>query len=162
MNEIHNIPSRGDAATEGLALLFTLAARLGDAMDRGLLELGLTRARAEVIWVLHQQSPLTQRELSQALRCSPRNITGLLDALQATGFVARDPHPSDRRATLVSLTDQGSATASAWRAEYDQFGTLLFADLSTPELTSFVATLGRVLTQLPADAAAATPIPELG
>ncbi|HEV3399799.1 MAG TPA: MarR family transcriptional regulator, partial [Actinomycetes bacterium] len=89
--------------------LFQLTVRLGEEMEKGLVERGLTRARAAVIWQLHQQGPVTQRTLSQALRVSPRNITGLLDALEAGGYVARGRHPTDRRATLVSLTDEGAA-----------------------------------------------------
>jgi DNA-binding MarR family transcriptional regulator len=37
-------------------------------------------------------------------------VTGLVDALEAGGFVERRPHPSDRRATLVTLTERGTAT----------------------------------------------------
>jgi DNA-binding MarR family transcriptional regulator len=100
------------------------------------------------MWTLHHQGPMTQRELSQALRCSPRNVTGLLDALQATGFVAREPHPTDRRATLVRLTARGTTTVSKWSAEYEEFAATLFADLTTPQLTDFVTALNRVLPQL--------------
>ncbi|MEN3610618.1 MarR family transcriptional regulator [Plantactinospora sp. ZYX-F-223] len=50
-------------------------------------------------------------ELSQALKCTPRNVTGLVDALEAAGFVARSAHPTDRRATVVSLT-QGERPSS--------------------------------------------------
>ena len=133
---------------DGLAGLFTLAALLSHAMDQGRAELGLTRARGEVLWTLHHRGAMTQRELSQALDCSAPNVTGLLDALQAAEFVARQPHPTDRRATLVALTELGTATVSAWSTEYDQFATMLFADLATPELSSFVTGLNRVLGRL--------------
>lgn len=46
----------------------------------------------------------------------PRNVTGLLDALTDKGYVARQPHPTDRRATLVSLTDHGRTTIAKLRA----------------------------------------------
>jgi DNA-binding MarR family transcriptional regulator len=149
MKQPHNdVPRRSEVAHDGLAGLFTLAALLGDSMDHGLAEHGLTRARGEVIWTLHHQGPMTQRELSQALRCSPRNVTGLLDALQTAGYVTRDAHPTDRRATLVNLTDRGNTTVSAWSAAYDQLATSLFTDLSTPELSAFVSALDRVLARL--------------
>src|SRR5262245_19274072 len=67
---------------------------------------GLTPAWAEVIWLLHNGGPRTQRELSQVLKCTPRNVTGRVEALQTAGFVARSAHPTDRRATIVSLTEQ--------------------------------------------------------
>jgi DNA-binding MarR family transcriptional regulator len=139
---------RAATAHEGLAGLFTLAALLGHLMDEGLAEHGLTRARGEVLWTLHHQGAMTQRELSKALDCSPPNVTGLLDALEAAGFVARQPHPTDRRATLVTLTELGTRTVSAWSTRYDEFAATLFADVATPELSSFVTGLNRVLAQL--------------
>jgi DNA-binding MarR family transcriptional regulator len=117
-------------------------------MDSGLAELGLSRARGEVIWTLHHQGAMTQRQLGQALNCSAPNVTGLLDALATAGFVTRAAHPDDRRKTLVQLTERGTATASAWTAGRDEFAAMLFADLETPELAAFVAGLDRVLARL--------------
>jgi len=134
-----------NAALEGL---FELAVLLVDAMDSGLSERGLTRARAELIWRLQRQGPMTQRELSQALQCTPRNVTGLVDALQADGFVTRGPHPTDRRATLVELTERGSAAAVSWQTEYQKLVTRLFADLAAADLACFAAALDRVLDRL--------------
>ena len=130
-----------------LERLFELAVLLVDAMDRGLSARGLTRARAELIWRL-QRGPKTQRELSQMLQCTPRNVTGLVDALQAAGFVGRCPHPTDRRATLVTLTEQGRTAAAAWQGGYQELATLLFADLAAADLDRFVTTIDRMLEQL--------------
>src|SRR5260370_21279902 len=91
--------------------VFELAARLGDMMQRALDERGLSTARADVLFVLHQRGPLAQRELSQALRCTPRHVTGLIDILEAQGWAARRPHPTDQRATLVTLTEQAAEPA---------------------------------------------------
>jgi DNA-binding MarR family transcriptional regulator len=139
---------RTAAANEGMAALFTLTALLGDAMDTGLAAHGLTRARAEVIWTLHHQGAMTQRELSRALECSPPNVTGLLDGLEDAGFVTRERHPTDRRATLVKLTALGTRTTAGWSTEYMQFAATLFADLATSELRNFVDNLRRVLNRL--------------
>src|ERR687898_3380104 len=117
-------------------------------MSRGLTERGLTMARAEVLWHLHHHGPVTQRELSQALRCTPRNVTGLLDALQAAGLAARGAHPTDRRATLVTLTDSGAAIAADWHAQYQQAAARLFGGVSDADLTTFVTVLDRVLGRL--------------
>lgn len=142
-------PSVGDVTVGGaLERLFDLAVVLGDLMNRRLEELGLTPARAEVLWLLHGGGPLTQRELSQTLRCTPRNVTGLVDALEAAGFVTRKPHPTDRRATLVTLTQQGHAVASAWSAEHREGAGQLFGDVAAADLVTFVAILDRVLGRL--------------
>src|SRR5918994_7968483 len=74
---------------------------------------GLTAARTHLLWVLHHSGPSNQQALAAALSVSPRNVTGLVDALEAGGFVERRPHPSDRRATLVTLTERGTETMAA-------------------------------------------------
>jgi DNA-binding MarR family transcriptional regulator len=144
VKQLHNEVLPYDA----LARLFALAAMLGDVMDAGLTERGMTRARAEVIWELHHRGPLTQRELSQALQCTPRNVTGLIDALQSAGYVARSVHPTDRRATLVSLTEQGSVAAADWQAGYRDAAKRLFDGIPARDLATFVATLDQVLGRL--------------
>jgi DNA-binding MarR family transcriptional regulator len=138
----------GVSADDAMDRLFDLAVVLGDLMNRRLAVHGLTPARAEVIWLLHHGGPRTQRELSQALKCTPRNVTGLVDALQAAGFVARRAHPTDRRATVVSLTRTGAALVAGWRRERDLGASHLIGDTSAAELTTFVTVLDRVLGNL--------------
>jgi DNA-binding MarR family transcriptional regulator len=139
-----------DARERGAALerLFELSVTLVDAMDGGLGTQGLTRARAELVWRLQQQGAMTQQALSRMLHCSPRNVTGLVDALQGDGLVARRPHPTDRRATLVELTDQGKAAAADWQRSYAQLAGLLFTDLDDADLARFVGALNRMLARL--------------
>jgi len=131
-----------------------VAALLGDLMQRGLADRGLSQARAEVIWELRRRGEMTQRELSQVLRCTPRNVTGLLDALQAAGLVVRGPHPSDRRATLVNLTDEGAALAAWWHEQYQAGAGRLFDGIPAAELERFTRTLDHVVERLRSSASA--------
>jgi DNA-binding MarR family transcriptional regulator len=93
---------------------------------------------------------MTQRQhvLSQALRCTPRNVTDLVDALEAAGLVSRGPHPTDRRATLVSLTEAGDAAAARMQADYQNLARALFFDLSGADLTTFASVIDQTLSRL--------------
>jgi DNA-binding MarR family transcriptional regulator len=148
VNHIHKLPSRQEAVGAAFARMFELGVLLTEAMDHGLGEQGLTRSRAEVIWRLHHLGPVTQRVLSDALRCTPRNVTGLVDALGASGHVARRPHPTDRRATLVTLTRRGRATAVAWQRAYQELAARALADLDAADIANLTAALDRVLERL--------------
>jgi DNA-binding MarR family transcriptional regulator len=134
--------------SELLERLFELGVFLTGSMDAGLAERGLTRARAEVLWNLLRQPGATQRELSQALRCTPRNVTDLVDALEARGLVARGPHPTDRRATLVRLTRRGQVEVARMQAGYQSLAATLFADVLPQELAAFATVLEQVLARL--------------
>lgn len=160
MNAIHNELATRDRASDGgtFERLFEMAVLLAEGMDRGLAERGLTRARAEVIWLLQRQAGTTQRELSQALRCTPRNVTGLVDGLEQTGLVKREQHATDRRATLVNLTPQGRRIAAAMHADYGRAAKELFADLAPSELAAFSVSLAKVLGRLREPAKPARPV----
>ena len=149
MKSLHNMPTSDRKQVEiAVERVFELAVRLGDAMERGLAERGLSVARAELLWRLLRLGPRTQRELSQDLRCTPRNVTGLVDALEGSGLVVRRPHPTDRRATLVALTDAGSQLAATMDAGYQGAAGELFDDFDADELGAFVVGLDRVLGRI--------------
>src|SRR4051794_24617061 len=122
MNTLHNMR----AADEVLDRLFRLTIVMAEAMADDLADRGLTRARATLIVYVHAAGPITQQTLARALRVSPRNITGLVDALEADGLATRGPHPTDRRALLVSLTEAGQRAATALAEDRQAFATYLF------------------------------------
>jgi len=45
--------------------------------------------------------------IGQHLGLTPSTMTGLVDRLEKRGFLRREPHPSDRRATVLHLTRRG-------------------------------------------------------
>ena len=128
--------------------LFDLAVVLGEVMNDRLAEHGLTPARAEVLWLLHRIGPRTQRELSQLLNCTPRNVTGLVDALQRAGFVERTAHPSDRRAVVVRLSRSGESLIADWVADREHGTVRLLGGISGDDLAVFSAVLDQVLVRL--------------
>ncbi|MEY2583068.1 MAG: hypothetical protein QOE09_2917 [Ilumatobacteraceae bacterium] len=51
------------------------------------------------------------KSLADALGLSARNLTAVADSLESDGLLRRVAHPSDRRATLLELTDDGQLAA---------------------------------------------------
>jgi len=128
--------------------MLKLAVVLNEDMNHGLTQLGLTQSRAHVLWELHHKGPTTQRVLADVIRVSARNITGLVDALVATGFVTRQPHPTDRRAVLVTLTEHGTKTADAMDREHQELARVLFSGMPAVQFDCFVEGLDKVLVEL--------------
>jgi DNA-binding MarR family transcriptional regulator len=54
---------------------------------------------------LHDVGPQRMADLASALDVTPRNVTTLVDGLERDGIVHRRPHPTDRRATVIELTE---------------------------------------------------------
>jgi DNA-binding MarR family transcriptional regulator len=127
-------PGPADLAVSLVGRLFRLAPRLVDLQDLGAREYGLGFARGRVLWALHESGPVLMRALSQALGVSPRTVTGLVDALEADGWVTRSPHPIDRRATIISLTPAADTTLARLRESYQGLAHDLLGDVPPEDL----------------------------
>jgi DNA-binding MarR family transcriptional regulator len=91
---------------------------------------GLTHARVRLLGLLDRGGPQIMSALSDDLLVSPRNVTVLVDALEASGLVQRKTHPTDRRAILIELTPQGVETCAVMYAQHIGAVAGLFSDLS--------------------------------
>lgn len=122
--------------------------RLADLMQRDAAEsfggTELTTSRVHLLWVVHHAGPSTQQSLAAALNVSPRNITGLVDALESAGYVERTPHPTDRRSTLVTLTSLGDRTMREMSVQREQLAADLVAGLGEPEQRALASGLDRL------------------
>lgn len=130
------------------ARLMELNILLNEDAERGVAQTGLTMSRSHLLWEVFHRGPVTQRVLSEALKVSSRNITGLVDGLADTGFVTREAHPTDRRATLVTLTAAGHAAATSMFEAQQEFAGTLFGDFDEHELGTLIAGLDKILARL--------------
>ena len=139
---------RAERWEAALDRVLELTVLLGRDMTDSLAREGLTESRAHLLWQLQQRGPCTQATLAADLHVTPRAITALVDGLAASGFVTREPHPSDRRATLVTFTERGRTTAQALLDGHVRLARQLFAGLPDDAFDRFDGGLVHVLTQL--------------
>jgi DNA-binding MarR family transcriptional regulator len=121
---------------------------LGRDMTTSLATSGLTVARTTLLWHLRAAGPSTQRALAEALGTSARNVTGLVDGLADAGLVTREPHPTDRRATLVTPTARGEELLGELSRGRAELAGQLFGGLSGERLDGLVEALDDVLGRL--------------
>ena len=131
--------------TERLSELFwSVARRLRHSARAALAPWDIAPSHSRALGVLMQHQALRLSELSDHLRIAPRSTTDVVDGLQERGLIERTPDPHDRRAVLVSLTDEGHRVGTAIRAARDAdaeqfFGALSHADRN--DLTRILRTL---------------------
>jgi MarR family transcriptional regulator, organic hydroperoxide resistance regulator len=65
--------------------------------------IGLHVTDAECIDFLQEMGPSTAGDLAKATRLTTGAITNVIDRLEKSGFVKRDPDPDDRRKVIVSF-----------------------------------------------------------
>jgi DNA-binding MarR family transcriptional regulator len=93
----------------------------------------LTPQRTRILARLQEKGPQIMSELGEHLGVSATNVTALVDALEKDGFVARKPHPRDRRATIIEITSKASKEFSEGCSAYREKVADLFCSLTEAE-----------------------------
>lgn len=68
---------------------------------------GVSAARWRLLYLIHQQPLVSQKQLIRQVRVDPGSITRQLKALEADGLIGRSDDPQDTRLTRVRLTKSG-------------------------------------------------------
>jgi len=79
---------------------------------------GITHSELDALEHLEVDGPLTQRQLGERLLLTSGGVTVLVDRLERAGWVARRPHPTDRRAVLLELDAAALAELTDGLARY--------------------------------------------
>lgn len=123
---------------------WSVASRLRRGSRETLAPFDLSPSHFRALGVLTRHGDMRLGALSEHLRIAARSTTEVVDALEERGLVVRSPDPTDRRATVVSVTDVGRRTMADVRtarmAEADQ----LFDQLDATDR----ADLARILRKL--------------
>ena len=107
---------------------------------------GLTMARYDVLAHLDMAGGrLGLSELAASLLLSPSGLSKLLDRMEASGLVRRDPDPRDARAAFAAITPHGRSLARKARQGHHAFLQQTFGD---PLDDHDLADLARVLSRL--------------
>ncbi|MDI5978958.1 MarR family winged helix-turn-helix transcriptional regulator [Amycolatopsis magusensis] len=98
-----------------------------DADRRCLAAAGLTTAQLGALFAVRETPGLTQRDLARTLGQRESGITAMVQRLTGAGLLARDRHPAQHRAVVLTLTDEGAAALERIRPEMDRFNAELHA-----------------------------------
>ena len=114
-----------------------LMARLGESSRRRFAEAleadGLHPRDFGVLTMVAAQPGMTQQQLYEKTGIDPSSMVAVIDELEAVGLAERRPHPGDRRARSIHLTEQGRETLSRVRRVASDLQRELFAPLTGEE-----------------------------
>jgi DNA-binding MarR family transcriptional regulator len=111
------------------------------------------RAEAEVplgsfnvLLVLERIPDCRVNDIATALAITVGGASQSVDRLERRGLCARRPHPEDRRATIIELTDEGRTRCTAAGLAFDReltlrFGTAALTPTQLRHLADALATL---------------------
>jgi MarR family transcriptional regulator for hemolysin len=115
-------------------------------VDKALRPLGVTRSQW---WVLanlsrHNGGGMMQTELSKVMDVGKVTLGGLIDRLEASGYVERQPEPGDRRAKRVVMTPKGIKLLG----RIQKIGTVVNAEIMTGISPNDILRAERVLHKM--------------
>src|SRR5688500_10110341 len=137
----------GTTSARELALAFS---RFGPSfrkwMSAGTTE--TTIPRLHLLRVLAAHGPQIMSALGEHLGVTPRNVTVLVDGLEAEGLARRVAHPQDRRATVVELTAAGQQMIGGAFADHIDRVSVLFDRLTPREQAALLKIVNKLTDEL--------------
>jgi DNA-binding MarR family transcriptional regulator len=136
------------AADDSAGLLLWQVTNRWQAAQRAVLKpFGLTHVQfvllATLAWLSDErrpEAPVSQRTLADQAATDPMMTSQVVRGLESRGWVGRDPHPDDRRAFSLRITDDGVDLVRRAVVAVEQCDEDFFAALG-PRRTAFAAAL---------------------
>ena len=125
-----------------------LSEEMSGSIERAAANYGLTVPRLELLFVLGLQGQCKQVELAAYLDCSPRQVTALVDGLEASGHVERTMSPEDRRVRLIDLTAESRRIVDEVVSARVALAEWLFEGLDDDELQTFGALSEKLISRM--------------
>ncbi|MBC7595548.1 MAG: MarR family transcriptional regulator [Kineosporiaceae bacterium] len=116
------------------------------AMVRTSPQSALSRTAAGTLSVLDRLGPQPITTLADIEAITQPAMTGLVQRLESTGFITRQPDPLDGRAALIAITDDGHTTLTERRRKHEDAIASRVAQLGPEQLSVLLAALPVITT----------------
>jgi DNA-binding MarR family transcriptional regulator len=107
----------------------------------------LTTSQLSVLTSLQLAGALTPSELAEVERVRPPTMTKIVGKLEERGWVARTPHPTDRRQVILAPTKAGRAVYGQFERARNEWLARQLAELS-PEEQDTLARAAQILQRV--------------
>jgi DNA-binding MarR family transcriptional regulator len=113
---VHGPPGVHDALTKHTGFLLSRVGMVAaKQFSERIEQLGLNTRMWGALNVLDAEGAITQHALGKCTGIDPSSMVSTIDDLEKHGLVERQPHPTDRRAHALHITDKGQATLKRGR-----------------------------------------------
>ena len=132
--------------TRSAGVLANELARLyGAELQRRLAPLGLSPAQFLALSELWAEDGQTQRALTARIGVEQATMANTLARMERDSLMARAPHPDDRRAQIVRLTEAARALETAAIGAAADVNQAVIEGLPSAERELFLSMLGRIV-----------------
>jgi DNA-binding MarR family transcriptional regulator len=119
-------------------------ARMERRLEQALVAHGLSIAQFDVLATLGFEQGITQQELAGRLLVTKGNVCGMIDRMEANGWVERRPDLEDRRLNRLYLTPQGQTILARAMPSQQALARRILGALTPAELQTLHQFLDRL------------------
>lgn len=128
---------------------FLFKARFKRELERA--GLSITPEQLAVLGRLHEREGQTQRELADSTFKDFGSMTRMIDLMERKGLVERRPHPADRRAYALYLTQAGLGLKPAITRAVEAMYSDMWGGVDPKDIQRFLTMLRHLQTRAQAD-----------
>jgi DNA-binding MarR family transcriptional regulator len=125
-------------------MIANLARAYSATVNKGLQPHGLAQAQYQAMSALEERGEQTQRSLAVHLGVEQATMANTLARMDRDHLITRRPHPDDRRAQLVTLSEKARTLLGPARQAVSQADQALLTALPEAERALFVSMLSRL------------------
>ena len=100
-------------------------------------EFDLNRRQASVLFMLHQQDSMSQKELAAKLNITAPSITSMIQKMERDQYITREPDRHDQRVMRLTLTEKGRSCIRAVEDVADRMEEIMLQGMSLEEKLLF-------------------------
>lgn len=101
-----------------------------------------------VVLALEEKGALLQKQLAEHAHVEQPTMAALLARMDRDGLIVREPHPSDKRASQISLSTKAKARLPSAKERLVEVATLATSGFTDQERATLIALLRRVVNNL--------------
>ena len=102
-------------------------------------------AQGRILYVLWQKDGISIRSLSVKCGLAITSLTTMLERMENQGLISRVPSETDKRKTLLFLTEKAHSLKGEYDSVSDEMGSIYYKGFSKEEITRFEECLDRIL-----------------
>ena len=105
-------------------------------------------AQGRILYVLWQEDGIPIRSLSMKCGLAITSLTTMLERMENQGLISRVQSETDKRKTLLFLTEKAHALKGEYDSASDEMGSIYYKGFSEEEITRFEECLDRIRKNL--------------
>lgn len=122
--------------------------KLANEFNERLLTVGITRVQWVALYYLGKHKELNQKELAELMDIKESSVARLIDRMEKEGYVLRKKDISDRRVTILLLTEKGIDYREKLLPEGEKMAQVFTEGISDEELEIFLRVIDKMLSNV--------------